>query len=109
MQLGIAVYVLNVTYDDFEGSFLQEAINIAAKLWVMSPSSPTDKLLLVQSLRRSGHVVAATEEGTNDGPALHEFFASKVKKILMLGGAFFALRKVNLTDEANVQHRKTSS
>ncbi|WZY86697.1 hypothetical protein YC2023_033081 [Brassica napus] len=39
---------------------------------VMSPSSPTEKLLLVQSLRRSGHVVAATEEGTNDGPALHE-------------------------------------
>lgn len=35
MQLGIAVYVLNVTYDDFEGSFLQEAINIAAKLWVL--------------------------------------------------------------------------
>lgn len=37
MQLGIAIYVLNITkaYDDFEGSFLQEAINIAAKLWVL--------------------------------------------------------------------------
>lgn len=34
MQLGITVYVLNITkvYDDFEGLFLQEIINIPAKL-----------------------------------------------------------------------------
>ncbi|RWW57489.1 hypothetical protein BHE74_00035726 [Ensete ventricosum] len=39
---------------------------------VMGRSSPTDKLLLVQALRRKGHVVAVTGDGTNDAPALHE-------------------------------------
>jgi len=38
----------------------------------MGRSSPNDKLLLVQSLRRQGHVVAVTGDGTNDAPALHE-------------------------------------
>uniref|UniRef100_J3MUF6 Calcium-transporting ATPase n=1 Tax=Oryza brachyantha TaxID=4533 RepID=J3MUF6_ORYBR len=35
-------------------------------------SSPNDKLLLVQALKRKGHVVAVTGDGTNDAPALHE-------------------------------------
>ncbi|XP_039834903.1 calcium-transporting ATPase 5, plasma membrane-type-like isoform X4 [Panicum virgatum] len=39
---------------------------------VMGRSSPNDKLLLVQSLKRKGHVVAVTGDGTNDAPALHE-------------------------------------
>nr|KYP68910.1 Calcium-transporting ATPase 8, plasma membrane-type [Cajanus cajan] len=39
---------------------------------VMGRSSPNDKLLLVQSLRRKGHVVVVTGDGTNDAPALHE-------------------------------------
>ena len=38
----------------------------------MGRSSPNDKLLLVQSLKRKGHVVAVTGDGTNDAPALHE-------------------------------------
>lgn len=38
----------------------------------MGRSSPTDKLLLVQALRKNGHVVAVTGDGTNDAPALHE-------------------------------------
>lgn len=41
-------------------------------LKVMGRSSPNDKLLLVQSLKRKGHVVAVTGDGTNDAPALHE-------------------------------------
>ncbi|GFP96032.1 calcium-transporting ATPase 10 plasma membrane-type [Phtheirospermum japonicum] len=39
---------------------------------VMGRSYPTDKLLLVQTLRKQGEVVAVTGNGTNDAPALHE-------------------------------------
>lgn len=45
---------------------------IADKISVMGRSSPNDKLLLVQALKRGGHVVAVTGDGTNDAPALHE-------------------------------------
>lgn len=38
----------------------------------MGRSSPSDKLLLVQTLRKLGEVVAVTGDGTNDAPALHE-------------------------------------
>ena len=38
----------------------------------MGRSSPNDKLLLVQALRKNGDVVAVTGDGTNDAPALHE-------------------------------------
>ncbi|KAI3416718.1 Calcium-transporting ATPase [Psidium guajava] len=44
----------------------------AEKISVMGRSSPNDKLLLVQALKRRGHVVAVTGDGTNDAPALHE-------------------------------------
>lgn len=46
--------------------------SVADKISVMGRSSPNDKLLFVQSLRRRGHVVAVTGDGTNDAPALHE-------------------------------------
>ncbi|XP_066394611.1 calcium-transporting ATPase 5, plasma membrane-type-like isoform X1 [Miscanthus floridulus] len=46
--------------------------DIADKITVMGRSSPNDKLLLVQCLKRRGHVVAVTGDGTNDAPALHE-------------------------------------
>lgn len=45
---------------------------ILDKICVMARSSPTDKLLLVQALKRKGEVVAVTGDGTNDAPALHE-------------------------------------
>ncbi|WOL13466.1 calcium-transporting ATPase 10, plasma membrane-type-like isoform X2 [Canna indica] len=49
-----------------------ERDRIAEEITVMGRSSPNDKLLLVQALRRKGHVVAVTGDGTNDAPALHE-------------------------------------
>ncbi|GAB2291409.1 Calcium-transporting ATPase 10, plasma membrane-type [Dionaea muscipula] len=45
---------------------------VAEKISVMGRSSPNDKLLLVKALKKKGHVVAVTGDGTNDAPALHE-------------------------------------
>ncbi|KAL3528503.1 hypothetical protein ACH5RR_007825 [Cinchona calisaya] len=45
---------------------------VAQTISVMGRSSPSDKLLLVQTLRKLGEVVAVTGDGTNDAPALHE-------------------------------------
>lgn len=56
----------------FRGYSDGERENIAEKISVMGRSSPNDKLLLVQALRKRGHVVAVTGDGTNDAPALHE-------------------------------------
>ncbi|XP_050383372.1 calcium-transporting ATPase 9, plasma membrane-type [Argentina anserina] len=50
----------------------KEREEVARKITVMGRSSPNDKLLLVQALRKGGDVVAVTGDGTNDAPALHE-------------------------------------
>ncbi|KAF5451906.1 hypothetical protein F2P56_026962 [Juglans regia] len=50
----------------------KEREELAKKIAVMGRSSPNDKLLLVQALRKGGEVVAVTGDGTNDAPALHE-------------------------------------
>ncbi|XP_071700936.1 calcium-transporting ATPase 10, plasma membrane-type-like [Rutidosis leptorrhynchoides] len=49
-----------------------QRLEVADRISVMGRSSPNDKLLLVQALRKIGHVVAVTGDGTNDAPALHE-------------------------------------
>ncbi|EPS73459.1 hypothetical protein M569_01296, partial [Genlisea aurea] len=49
-----------------------QRLEFAEQISVMGRSSPNDKLLLVQALRKRGHVVAVTGDGTNDAPALHE-------------------------------------
>ncbi|KAF3601537.1 hypothetical protein F2Q69_00037648 [Brassica cretica] len=50
----------------------KEREQVAKRITVMGRSSPNDKLLLVQALRKNGDVVAVTGDGTNDAPALHE-------------------------------------
>ncbi|KAG6725804.1 hypothetical protein I3843_02G038800 [Carya illinoinensis] len=50
----------------------KEREELAKKIAVMGRSSPNDKLLLVQALRKGGEVVGVTGDGTNDAPALHE-------------------------------------
>lgn len=39
---------------------------------VLARSSPKDKYILVQTLKKLGEVVAVTGDGTNDAPALKE-------------------------------------
>jgi Ca2+-transporting ATPase len=43
---------------------------IIPRLQVLARSSPSDKQLLVERLKRLGETVAVTGDGTNDGPAL---------------------------------------
>lgn len=57
----------------------------------MGRSSPNDKLLLVQALKRKGHVVAVTGDGTNDAPALHEVSTLKCISLMILMNSPFVL------------------
>ncbi|XP_050261718.1 putative calcium-transporting ATPase 13, plasma membrane-type isoform X5 [Quercus robur] len=50
----------------------EERMEKIDKILVMARSSPFDKLLMVQCLKKKGHVVAVTGDGTNDAPALKE-------------------------------------
>nr|XP_048333054.1 putative calcium-transporting ATPase 13, plasma membrane-type isoform X2 [Ziziphus jujuba var. spinosa] len=50
----------------------EERMEKVDKIFVMARSSPFDKLLMVQCLKKKGHVVAVTGDGTNDAPALKE-------------------------------------
>ncbi|KAL4923066.1 putative calcium transporting ATPase (Pmc1) [Aspergillus undulatus] len=43
---------------------------VVPRLQILARSSPSDKELLVKTLKRLGEIVAVTGDGTNDGPAL---------------------------------------
>jgi Ca2+-transporting ATPase len=47
-----------------------DRIEIVPRLQVLARSSPEDKKILVETLKRIGEIVAVTGDGTNDGPAL---------------------------------------
>ncbi|KAL2466005.1 putative calcium-transporting ATPase 11 [Abeliophyllum distichum] len=58
---------------DFRQKTPDQMVQIIPKIKVMARSSPTDKHVLVKTLRgRLKEVVAVTGDGTNDAPALHE-------------------------------------
>jgi Ca2+-transporting ATPase len=57
---------------EFRNYTEEERMEKVDKILVMARSSPMDKLLMVQCLRKKGHVVAVTGDGTNDAPALKE-------------------------------------
>ncbi|KAL5988709.1 Calcium-transporting ATPase 12, plasma membrane-type [Asimina triloba] len=57
---------------EFRSLTIQQRLAIVDKICVMARSSPFDKLLMVQSLKQKGQVVAVTGDGTNDAPALKE-------------------------------------
>lgn len=48
----------------------KERVRILPRLRVLARSSPEDKRILVETLKKMGDVVAVTGDGTNDAPAL---------------------------------------
>ncbi|KAG7194309.1 uncharacterized protein KQ657_004521 [Scheffersomyces spartinae] len=54
----------------FRELLLKERQRIVPNLKVLARSSPEDKRILVDTLRKLGEVVAVTGDGTNDAPAL---------------------------------------
>ncbi|TPX71049.1 hypothetical protein SpCBS45565_g01193 [Spizellomyces sp. 'palustris'] len=74
------------------------------KLQVLARSSPTDKRLLVEWLKKMCQVVAVTGDGTNDAPALHladvgfsmgsgTEVAKEASDVVMLGDSFISIIK----------------
>lgn len=57
---------------EFRSYTEEERLQKVDKILVMARSSPMDKYLMVQCLKKKGHVVAVTGDGTNDAPALNE-------------------------------------
>ncbi len=55
----------------FEALSDDEAAAAVGRLKVLARARPMHKLRLVESLKRNGHVVAVTGDGTNDAPALN--------------------------------------
>ncbi|XP_068635819.1 calcium-transporting ATPase 12, plasma membrane-type-like [Aristolochia californica] len=57
---------------EFRNYSMEERMEKVDRICVMARSSPLDKLLMVQCLKKKGAVVAVTGDGTNDAPALKE-------------------------------------
>lgn len=61
---------LIMTGDEFRQASDEKLNRILRRLRVLARSVPSDKLRLVNLLRKKGEVVAVTGDGTNDAPAL---------------------------------------
>jgi Ca2+-transporting ATPase len=69
---GILTDGLAMEGPDFRKMSEDELMAMLPKLQVLARSSPQDKYILVQTLKKMGEVVAVTGDGTNDAPALKE-------------------------------------
>jgi hypothetical protein len=54
----------------FRNMSLHQTSEVIPRLQVLARATPEDKRVLVNCLKRRGHIVAVTGDGTNDGPAL---------------------------------------
>ncbi|XP_050237036.1 calcium-transporting ATPase 12, plasma membrane-type [Mercurialis annua] len=68
-QLETGVVIEGVEFRNYTHEERMEKVD---KICVMARSSPFDKLLMVECLKKRGDVVAVTGDGTNDAPALKE-------------------------------------
>ncbi|KAI3668100.1 hypothetical protein L6452_43175 [Arctium lappa] len=57
---------------EFRNYTEEERMDVCDKILVMARSTPSDKLLMVQCLKKQGHVVAVTGHRANDAPAMKE-------------------------------------
>ncbi|KAI3668104.1 hypothetical protein L6452_43179 [Arctium lappa] len=57
---------------EFRNYTEEERMNRVDSIRVMARSSPSDKLLMVQCLKKKGHVVAVTGHRANDAPTMKE-------------------------------------
>ncbi|KAH7372481.1 hypothetical protein KP509_17G006500 [Ceratopteris richardii] len=65
LESGIALE--GVTFREYSDERRQEVL---PRITVLARSTPSDKLLIVHTLKKLGEVVAVTGDGTNDAPAL---------------------------------------
>ncbi|POO02065.1 P-type ATPase [Trema orientale] len=69
----------------------EERMKKVDEICVMASSSPSDKLLMVQCLKRKGHVVALAGSGTNNSLAMKEADI----------GVFMGIQGTEVTDESS--------
>jgi Ca2+-transporting ATPase len=61
---------IDVSNGVLTGEDVERLDELPSNVWVFARTKPEQKLALVRKFKRSGHVVAMTGDGVNDGPAL---------------------------------------
>jgi Ca2+-transporting ATPase len=69
-ETGILSWGILMTGSQFRELSEEERAQFVDSIEVIARAEPMDKLLLVDSLQKNGHVVGVTGDGTNDAPAL---------------------------------------